>query len=132
MTSIILPIKPQYVNRILDGSKKFEFRLNLIKNLKYLGKCKQEIKKIYIYETAPTKKVVAEVVVDYVLEGTPEEIWSKCEKYSGINKKDYDNYFNNCKEAIAYKIGDVKRYEIPKLLSEYGVNYVPQSFVYIR
>ena len=123
MTSIILPIKPQYVNRILDGSKKFEFRKR---------KCKQEIKKIYIYETAPTKKVVAEVVVDYVLEGTPEEIWSKCEKYSGINKKDYDNYFNNCKEAIAYKIGDVKRYEIPKLLSEYGVNYVPQSFVYIR
>ena len=123
MTSIILPIKPQYVNRILDGSKKFEFRKR---------KCKQEIKKIYIYETAPTKKVVAEVVVDYVLEGTPEEICSKCEKYSGINKKDYDNYFNNCKEAIAYKIGDVKRYEIPKLLSEYGVNYVPQSFVYIR
>ena len=123
MTSVILPIKPQYVSRILNGSKKFEFRKR---------KCKQEINRIYIYETAPTKKVVAEVTVDGILEGTPQEIWNQCEEYSGISKEDYYSYFNNCKKAIAYKIGEIKKYETPKLLNEYGVNYVPQSFVYIK
>ncbi len=123
MDSIILPIRPKYVSRILNGSKRFEFRKK---------KCKEEIEIIYIYETAPTKMVVGEIRIDEILEGTPEQIWNQCEEYSGIDKKDYYTYFENCKKAIAYKIGEVKKYEIPKLLKEYGVNYAPQSFIYIK
>lgn len=50
MKSILLPIKPVFVERILSGEKWYEFRKRLP-----LG-----IERVVIYETAPTKKVVGE------------------------------------------------------------------------
>ena len=123
MKSIILPIKPKYVKLILEEKKKYEFRKR---------PCKSFVKKIYIYETAPTKLVVGEAIVEEILQGTPSEIWNKCNEYGGIEQKDYDKYFANCEKAIAYKISEVKKYGEPKKLIDYGVNYFPQSFVYVE
>lgn len=123
MSSIVLSIKPQYVKLILDKSKKYEFRKI---------RCKQDIKKIYIYETAPKMKVVAEVEVLEILERTPKEIWNICNEYGGISKKEYDIYYSNSKIAIAYKLGYIKKYEIPKTLQQFGIKSAPQSFVYVK
>ena len=120
--SIILPIKPEYTEKILKGTKKYEFRKRA---------CREKIDKIYIYETAPVKKVVAEVSVDEIIKGSPQYIWNICSKYGGINKQKYDQYFNDSPNAAAYKLGCVKKYEKPKELSDFGVDYVPQSFVYV-
>lgn len=122
MRSIILPIKSKYVKLILQGSKRYEFRKRA---------CKSPINKIYIYETAPKKKIVAEVLISQILEGTPEYIWNICSKYSGMKKEQYDKYYSNSQKAIAYKISEVKEFEFPKELSDYGIEYVPQSFVYV-
>lgn len=123
MSSIILSIKPQYVKLILNESKKYEFRKI---------RCKEDIKTIYIYETAPKMKIVAEVEVIEIIERTPKEIWSICNEYSGISKEDYDKYYSNSDRAIAYKLGKIKKYETPKTLQDFGLNSAPQSFVYIK
>ena len=68
MCKILLSIKPEFVERIMDGSKIYEFRKR---------KCSKDINGIIIYSTAPVKKVVAEAEVSGILEGTPEQVWEK-------------------------------------------------------
>lgn len=40
-------------------------------------------------------------------------------------------YFTNTKVAYAYKLGKIKKYDVPKTLEELGINYYPQSYVYL-
>ena len=123
MQNILISINPEYVERILNGTKKYEYRKI---------KCKKNIDKIIIYSTFPVMKVVGEAKVEEILEDTPENIWNKTKKYSGVNIDFYKKYFNNRENAIAYKLKDVKKYDNPKDLIDYGIKNAPQSFVYIK
>lgn len=49
MKSILLSINPQYVDKIMNGEKEYEYRKI---------KCKTKVDKMYIYSTIPIKKVV--------------------------------------------------------------------------
>ena len=49
---VILSIKPEFANKIFNGTKKFEFRRTLFK--------KKEVKKIVVYASAPISKVIGE------------------------------------------------------------------------
>ncbi len=122
MCSILISINPEHVENIFNGTKKYEYRKI---------KCKQDIDKIIIYSTSPIMKIVGEAKVEEILEGPPEEIWNITKKQSGITSKVYDKYFNNSEKAIAYKLTDIKKYELPRDLSAYGIRTAPQSFVYV-
>lgn len=121
--NIVLPIKPEYVDLILKGEKKYEFRKRA---------CKDHIKKIYIYETAPVKSVVAEVMVDDILKGSPDYIWNACKESGGISKDKFYSYFKDSPNAVAYKLGRITIYDKPKQLIDFGVESVPQSFIYVK
>lgn len=54
MCSIILSIYPRFVDKIISGDKKFEFREVLPK---------RNVDKIIIYSTSPIMKIIAEVEV---------------------------------------------------------------------
>ncbi len=122
MDKIILPIRPEYAERILDGTKCFEYRKTLAKN----------VGSILLYATAPVKKVVGEVKVIALLHARPEDMWADTSDSSGITKDYFDEYFSGEEMAHAYILGESARFAEPKSLSEYGINYTPQSFVYIR
>lgn len=123
MCRILMPINPQYVDEILLGNKKYEYRKIKAK--------RKNVDKMVIYSTYPVMKVVAEVEIKEILEDNPQKIWNKTNRYSGIEKEFYDKYYNNKDTAIAYKLGKVKIYNNPKSLRDIGINYVPQSFVYL-
>ena len=53
MCTILMPINPQYVDEILAGRKKYEYRKIKAK--------KANVDKMIIYSTSPIMKVVAEV-----------------------------------------------------------------------
>ena len=122
LKAILLPIKKEYVDLILDGKKKFEFRKRL---------CKEDISKIIIYETAPTKLVVGEVQVEEKLILPKDELWRLTQRYAGVEKQFYDQYFEKQGNACAYKLGKAVRYETPIELISFGVNGVLQSFAYV-
>lgn len=122
MCSILISINPEHVENIFNGTKKYEYRKI---------RCKQDIDKIIIYSTSPIMKIVGEAKVEEILEGSPEKIWNITKKQSGITSKFYDKYFNNREKAIAYKLTDIKKYELPKDLSAYGIRTAPQSFIYV-
>lgn len=122
MKTILISIKKKYVEMILSGEKRFEFRTRV---------AKEAVNRLVIYCTAPTKKVVAEAEVIDVLKMSKEELWEITKDFSGSSKEDFMNYFSNSDIAYAYRLGKITIYDEAKELSDFGVKYPPQSFVYI-
>lgn len=123
MCKMLLSINPEFVAKIFDGTKKYEFRK---------VKCRSNVDSILIYETSPTMRIVGEAKIKAVLTGSPREIWEQTSLNSGIRKAFFDKYYHGKKQAIAYELDNIKRYENPKHLFDYGVSKAPQSFVYVE
>jgi predicted transcriptional regulator len=62
---ILISIKPEYADRIINGTKKYEFRSK---------KPRLSFDYIVIYWTFPKMKVLAEVKVEEILEYTPQQL----------------------------------------------------------
>ena len=122
MSRMLLSIKPKYVNEIIAGKKRYEFR-------KF--HCREGIDTIIIYATAPIKKVVAEVSLLDIVEGDVETVWKQTKLAGGITHKDYREYYKKRDTAKAYHLGVVIQYDDPLDLSDFGLHYVPQSFAYV-
>lgn len=123
MKALLLSIKPEYVERILQGTKKFEYRKRL---------AKEDVSVIYIYSTYPSMKVVGSVQVIGRLSASPTALWDKTKARAGISRAKYRDYFRGCKVAYAYELGEVTIFDNPQALSMYGLDSAPQSFAYIN
>lgn len=88
-------------------------------------------KKIIIFCTTPVMKVVVEAEIKNVLEMSPEKLWKKTNKYGGISKDRFFDYFEGHDKAYAYELEKVKVYRKEKSLAEFGCKSAPQSFVYV-
>ena len=66
--NIILPIKPLFVEKVLSGEKKYEYRKKL---------CQKEIDKIYLYSTSPVKMIVGEAEVVDKMRMDKDLLWAK-------------------------------------------------------
>lgn len=122
MCTILLSIKPEYSTRIFDGTKKYEFRKQL---------AKKNVDKIIVYSSYPEQRIIGEVNVIDVLSSKPTTLWELTKNEAGISRTKFMLYFKGCKSAHAYKLGQFKKYEIPKTLIDFGIKQPPQSFVYI-
>ena len=118
----LFSIKPEYVFRIFDKEKKYEYRKR---------KCHSDIKGFLIYATAPVKEIVGYAEVLGILEMSPEDLWESTKYASGLSKNVFEEYFGNSKRAIAYQLGEVKRFKEPIPLSLLGLKRPPQSYCYI-
>lgn len=116
------PIKKEFVRRIFDGSKGYEFRKSF---------CDPRINTIVIYESDGRGMVVGEFHIKDRLCYKPDVLWDITKEYAGISEKDFFDYFKGCDKACAYVIGDVKVFLSPNNLSAYGINKAPQNYVYL-
>lgn len=123
MSKILLSIHPEFVEKILNGEKKYEFRTIL---------AKRNPQKILLYSTSPVSKVIGEAEVERILVDTPESIWEKTSSYSGIDQCYFNEYFKGKERAIAYQLANIVVYKRPKMLRDFGIRSAPQSFVYIN
>ncbi len=123
MKKILISINPEYVEKILSGEKKFEYRTRI---------AKQQVDTLIIYATKPIMKVVAEVEILGVIATSPEELWDLTKNQSGITKSFFDEYFKDKQVAYAYKLGEIKVYERPKSLLDFGLRMAPQSLAYVK
>lgn len=122
MCKMLLSINPEHVENIMNGNKKFEFRK---------VRCRPDVDKIIIYATSPVMKVVGEADVIDVIVDLPEQVWKQTSEFAGISKLFYDRYYQNKEVAVAYRLGQVRKYESPLALADFGINFAPQSFVYV-
>ena len=87
MCKILMPINPEYVDEILSGNKKYEYRKIKAK--------RKNIDKMLIYSTSPIMRIVGEVDILDILEDSPDKLWEKTKRYSGITKDFYTKYYKN-------------------------------------
>ena len=120
--SIVLPIKQEYAEKIFSGEKKYEYRKSV---------CKENIDKLYLYATYPVKKIVGECNVVGKYSMNKDKMWRLTQQSSGISSEYFEKYFREQYRACAYEIGNVKKYQMPVELKSMGINYVPQSYVYV-
>lgn len=119
---ILLSVKPEYVYRILDKSKRYEFRHKL---------AKEKVDSIVLYATFPVMKIVGEVEVTGTITMSPSALWEKTKVYAGISRAKYREYFKNRKVASAYVLGNITQYDNPLSLESLGIKNAPQSFIYL-
>lgn len=123
-TSVLLSIKPVFAERILNGQKQYEFRKVIFRNT--------DVKKVYIYASAPISKVIGEFQIGGILKMPPDQLWQESCKGAGITKDFFDSYFLEREYGYAIKIARVCRYPDPlELGKHFNIKQAPQSFVYI-
>lgn len=119
---VVLSIKPEFANKIFDGSKKFEFRRSIFKNV--------DVKTVIVYASSPVKKVIGEFEIDSIINENLESLWKMTSDYSGISKDYFDKYFLDKEAGYAIKIKSVRKYKQPKSLLDDFDLLPPQSFAY--
>ena len=122
MSTILMSIKHEYVSKIFNGEKRYEYRKR---------SCKNKVDKIIVYSSSPVQKVVGELKIKQVLYNKKSIIWDKTNSYGGITKTKYDKYYENCDYAVAYEIEKAILYDKQKDLKDFNVRTAPQSYVYI-
>ena len=121
---ILLSIKPEFANAIFAGKKGYEFRRTIFKST--------DVAKIVVYASSPVKKVIGEVKIESILKNDINILWKETKKEAGINYQYYKEYFQGKEIGYAIKIGKTKLYKKCKcLLKDLGIQYPPQSFIYI-
>ena len=120
---VLLSIKPEFVEKIMSGEKRFEFRKVLPK---------EKISTVVVYATMPIGKVVGEFTVQEILSLPPEQLWHKAGDGAGISKDFFNAYFNQRKIAHAFKIDQFTKYHKAMPLKNFVPSgAAPQSFCYI-
>ena len=121
--SVLLSIKPKYVEEIKKRSKLFEFRKQIFK---------QFTDEIWVYESAPTKRIVGKLIVSDIIKDSPKNLWRQTIRVAGINKEDFFKYFEGKEEGYAIEIKDFYELESPLNPYEIEKDFVPpQSFAYM-
>lgn len=120
---VLLSIKPEFADKIFEGTKLFEFRRLIFKN--------PEIKIVIVYASSPIQKVVGEFEIENIFSLEPTELWERTKEYSGISEKFFFEYFAQCKIAHAIKIKKTKKYKKPLNLKENFNVTPPQSYLYL-
>jgi predicted transcriptional regulator len=121
---IILSIKPVFVERIFNGTKKFEFRRSIFKN--------SRVNKVVIYASAPISKVVGEFEIKSIHKKALNELWAETNEFSGISKDYFFDYFKGKSEGYALEVKKVKRYKKQLCIKEEFGLFPPQSFTYLK
>ena len=123
MSTILLSVKPQYAHKLIDGTKKFEYR----KRLPQLN-----VSKILVYSSYPEKKIIGEIEIIGTISMKKSPLWEQTKCQAGISREEFRTYFKGCSLAHAYIVGNVRRYKTPLDLSSFNIGHAPQSFVYIN
>ncbi|AFQ44901.1 hypothetical protein [Desulfosporosinus meridiei] len=124
MLNVLISIKPKYVQEILGGKKKYEYRKSIFK---------REVDKIYIYSTSPDRKIVGYFKFVGYLKEDPEKIWEITKECSGIDKESFKEYFNNKTHAYAIKIEQLYIFHTPIDPHKVLQNFIaPQSYFYLQ
>lgn len=120
---VLLSIKPEFAEKIFNGTKKYEFRKRIFKYSK--------VDAVVVYVSAPVQRIVGEFSIKSILEGDVDLIWYQTREFSGISDEFYKAYFAGKETAYAIEIGNVVRYSDSRRLSDYGISCPPQSYMYL-
>lgn len=121
-TVALMSIHPRFVERILDGEKRVEFRKTAFRHA---------VTHVLIYSTEPVSKIVGIFEVSGVECDSPDDLWARFELVAGLPSEEFHAYYSGCEVGVAIQIGRVFRLDAPRTLEAVlpGAQ-APQSFRY--
>ncbi len=120
---VLLSIKPEFAEKIFDGTKRFEFRRRIYKN--------ENVKSVIVYASAPISKVIGEFEIETVHYDDLNSLWDSTFEFAGISEAFYRKYFNGKEAGYAIEVKEVRKYREPLGIREsFGIG-PPQSFAYV-
>lgn len=125
MRTIILSVKPEFAKKILNKDKTIELR-------KLIGKFFMPGNTIFIYESSPSKKMVASCIIEKIETIGVGSISNEQLKKASVERIFYDTYFAKKNVAHLIHLSKVKPMKNPLSL-EFMRQYEftpPQSFCY--
>ncbi len=76
--NVLLSIKPKYVNEIINGNKRYEFRKVIFRN--------RNVTTVYIYSSSPEKQIVGSFEIGDIIEDH-QTIYGKDSRTNQESKK---------------------------------------------
>jgi predicted transcriptional regulator len=121
---VLLSIKPEFAEKIFEGTKKYEFRRSVFKN--------KNVKTVLVYASSPVQRVIGEFEIDSILNDELKQLWNITKDFSGITENFFFEYFQNKEKGYAIKIKKTRKYNKSlSLKDDFNAN-PPQSFMYIE
>jgi predicted transcriptional regulator len=117
--AILLSVKPQYANMILNGSKSVELR-------RIKPKLIEKRSLVLIYASSPVKSMVGAFSVDSVVEKPLDELWDIVKETSGVTYQEYKKYFSGVNKGVGIFINDYWKFTEP--ISLFSIKQKNKSF----
>ena len=102
---LLISIKPEYFQAILEGRKRYELRKVAITT--------SRIDRVFIYVTRPVGRIVGSFRIGSVIEGRPLLLWRKVGGESGVDSEAFFRYFKGHERGFAIGITDLFIFKSP-------------------
>lgn len=125
---LLISIKPEYANKIFDGSKTVELRR--------VRPRLREDDIVIVYASCPEKALFGWFEVERIIEENPSKLWHKVENKAGINRKTFDSYYEGA--TLGYGILLKKSFPFNKpidletIKEKWSEFRPPQSYHYLK
>jgi predicted transcriptional regulator len=119
----LISVHPVFANRILEGSKRAEFRRR--------GAARR-ITHLILYATAPVRAVVGVAEIERIVRGSPADLWHANASVAGIGRAEFFEYFSGATLGVAYMVARAFSCTSSMTLGMSGLpRAVPQAFQYV-
>lgn len=105
----MLSLKPHYADMLFTGVKTIELRRRIASG--------SEGREVFVYVSSPVRKIWGGFRVDEIQSGAPDELWAHVEAKAGVERVEYDAYFNGSGVAHALHVSRVWKHNAPVALS---------------
>jgi len=126
--AILLSVKPQFANCLVDGVKTIELRKSFPQGL-------ASGTKMYIYSSSPQQKIIGDCEIVSVERLPIDSLWKRAICEAMISWEEFVAYFDGKADGVAITLQKPRRYTDPISLRKFTSDNVvspPQSFQYIN
>ena len=125
---LLLSIRPQYAEKIFDGTKTVELR-----------RVRPRVKEgdtVLVYASSPVKALVGAFVVSRVVEKAPQELWRIVRSRAGIEQEEFEAYYDGARTGFGIFFKEVCEYSAPielqSIRQRWPDFWPPQGYRYLQ
>jgi len=125
--AVFLSIRPRFAELILSGVKTVELRR--VRPRVSAGAL------VLLYASSPVRELVGVCTIAGVDVGSVSELWKRHGPMSGLQRAEFNSYFEGATRSVAIRVRDARRVVEPRTLEELRTRLPgftpPQSYSYL-
>lgn len=124
MNEVILSLKKQYIDSIIDGTKTIEIRRKAIHKL-------NRGSVIFFAQSGSGGMIVGDAMCAGITMATKEFAWEHYKDDMQLSEYDFNEYTKGREVIFLIKLIMPQRYDKPLSCKHFGLKRIPQSFCYL-